>query len=212
MPSEACQFYGRTRMKRVGLEIESFKTICGPIPFLKDYHAGTPSSPAGLHVNWIPSWAQGKKPGHGSSNQTGLFVPYSREMAPHSRVRAWRTPGTEEPGGLPSVGSYRVGHDWSDAAAAYIFICMLYIWVLYIVVWQKPTQHCKTIFHQLKKIKGKKKMKKLKWWEGKKLPSGVRSWTTGHGKGWDWEPRARISLLHGGQLLFLQAWRDEVRG
>ena len=118
MPSEACQFYGRTRMKRVGLEIESFKTICGPIPFLKDYHAGTPSSPAGLHVNWIPSWAQGKKPGHGSSNQTGLFVPYSREMAPHSRVRAWRTPGTEEPGGLPSVGSYRVGHDQRDSAAA----------------------------------------------------------------------------------------------
>ena len=116
MPSEARQFYGRTRMKRV--EIESFKTICGPIPFLKDYHAGTPSSPAGLHVNWIPSWAQVKKLGHGSSNQTGLFVPYSREMAPHSRVLAWRTPGTEEPGGVLSVESHRVGHDRCDSAAA----------------------------------------------------------------------------------------------
>ena len=31
---------------------------------------------------------------------------------------AWRIPGTEEPGGLPSMGSHRVGHDWSDLAAA----------------------------------------------------------------------------------------------
>ena len=39
-------------------------------------------------------------------------------MATHSSVLAWRFPGTEEPGGLPSAGSHRVGHDWSDLAAA----------------------------------------------------------------------------------------------
>ena len=39
-------------------------------------------------------------------------------MATHSSVLAWRIPGTEEPGGLPSMGSHRVGHDWSDLAAA----------------------------------------------------------------------------------------------
>ena len=39
-------------------------------------------------------------------------------MATHSSVLAWRTPGTGEPGGLPSVGLHRVGHDWSDLAAA----------------------------------------------------------------------------------------------
>ena len=39
-------------------------------------------------------------------------------MAPHSGVLAWRIPGTAEPGGLPSMGSHRVGHDWGDAAAA----------------------------------------------------------------------------------------------
>ena len=39
-------------------------------------------------------------------------------MAPHSSVPAWRIPGTGEPGGLPSPGSHRVGHDWSDLAAA----------------------------------------------------------------------------------------------
>ena len=39
-------------------------------------------------------------------------------MAPHSSVLAWRIPGTGEPGGLPSMGSHRVGHDWSNLAAA----------------------------------------------------------------------------------------------
>ena len=36
----------------------------------------------------------------------------------HSSVLAWRIPGTGEPGELPSMGSHRVGHDWSDLAAA----------------------------------------------------------------------------------------------
>ena len=39
-------------------------------------------------------------------------------MATHSSVLAWRIPGTGEPVGLPSMGSHRVGHDWSDLAAA----------------------------------------------------------------------------------------------
>ena len=39
------------------------------------------------------------------------------EMATHSSVLDWRIPGTAEHGGLPSMGSHRVGHDWSDLAA-----------------------------------------------------------------------------------------------
>ena len=39
-------------------------------------------------------------------------------MATHSSILAYRIPGTGEPGGLPSMGSHRVGHDWSDLAAA----------------------------------------------------------------------------------------------
>ena len=39
-------------------------------------------------------------------------------MATHSSVLAWRIPGTGEPGGLPSMGSHRVGHDRSDLAVA----------------------------------------------------------------------------------------------
>ena len=38
-------------------------------------------------------------------------------MAAHSSVLAWRTPGTGEPGGLPSMGSHSVGHDRSNLAA-----------------------------------------------------------------------------------------------
>ena len=44
--------------------------------------------------------------------------PLGKEMATHSSVLAWRIPGTGGPGGLPSMGSHRVGHDWSDLAAA----------------------------------------------------------------------------------------------
>ena len=39
-------------------------------------------------------------------------------MATHSSVLAWRIPVTGKPDGLPSVGLHRVGHDWSDLAAA----------------------------------------------------------------------------------------------
>ena len=47
-----------------------------------------------------------------------------KAMATHSSVLAWRIPGTGEPGGLPSMGSHRVGHNWSDLAAA--AACMHY--------------------------------------------------------------------------------------
>ena len=46
------------------------------------------------------------------------FHALEKEMATHSGVLAWRIQGTGEPGGLPSMGSHRVGHDWSDLAAA----------------------------------------------------------------------------------------------
>ena len=39
------------------------------------------------------------------------FHALEKEMATHSSVLAWRIPGTGEPGGLPAMGSHRVGHD-----------------------------------------------------------------------------------------------------
>ena len=46
------------------------------------------------------------------------FHALEKEMATHSSVLAWRIPGMGESGGLPSVGSHRVWHDWSELAAA----------------------------------------------------------------------------------------------
>ena len=54
------------------------------------------------------------------SNFTFIFHFHAleKEMATHSSVLAWRIPGMGEPGGLPSLGLHRVGHNWSDLAAA----------------------------------------------------------------------------------------------
>ena len=41
-----------------------------------------------------------------------------KALAPYSSTLAWKIPGTGEPGGLPSMRSHRVEHDWSDLAAA----------------------------------------------------------------------------------------------
>ena len=73
-------------------------------------------------------------------NEIFTFVSYSlqlinitvthvleKEMATHSSVLAWRIPGTGEPGGLPSMGSYRVRHNWSDLAAAAADTCII-VW------------------------------------------------------------------------------------
>ena len=46
------------------------------------------------------------------------FHALEKEMATHSSVLSWRILGTREPGGLPSMGLHRVGHDWSNLAAA----------------------------------------------------------------------------------------------
>jgi len=52
------------------------------------------------------------------------FHALEKEMAIHSSVLAWRIPGTGEPGGLPSLGSHGIGHDWSYLAAAAIISCL----------------------------------------------------------------------------------------
>ena len=67
------------------------------------------------------------------------FHALEKEMAAHSNVLAWRIPGMGEPGGLLSVGSHRVGHNWSNlaaAAAAYMHegkLCLhvfIYVYIL----------------------------------------------------------------------------------
>ena len=62
-------------------------------------------------------------------------------MATHSSVLAWRIPGAGEPGGLMSVGSHRVGHDWSDLAAAHRNAAMN--------IWMQTAQPVGKGFHYL---------------------------------------------------------------
>ena len=71
---------------------------------------------------------------HGvAKSRTGLsdftltfhFHALEKEMATHSSVLAWRIPGTGEPGRLLSMGSRRVGHDWSDLALSTSIMCLL---------------------------------------------------------------------------------------
>ena len=59
-----------------------------------------------------------EKYGWGKDNKVKIELRLEKEMATHSSVLALRIPGTAEPGGLPSVESHRVGHDWSDLATA----------------------------------------------------------------------------------------------
>ena len=55
---------------------------------------------------WVKKW-----PCLSDFTFTFHFHALEKEMALHSSVLAWRIPGTGEPGGLPSMGSHRVGHD-----------------------------------------------------------------------------------------------------
>ena len=83
--------------------------------------------PTSWHVDFLPPSNQGSQEDdnfkfiHFFNIQRFYWMPITcqeKEVATHSSVLAWRTPGTGEPGGLPSMGSHRVGHDWCDLAAA----------------------------------------------------------------------------------------------
>ena len=93
--------------------------------------------PETFNTKWRETWVKERPKGKGFSirkdqHQSPSWISVSvtnftftvhfhaleKQMATHSSVLAWRIPGTGEPGGLPSVGSHRVGHDWSDLAAA----------------------------------------------------------------------------------------------
>ena len=73
------------------------------------------------------------------------FHALEKEMAPHSSVLACRIPGTGEPGGLPCMGSHRVGHDWSDLAAAAACLKHLSMKVKFILTFLTFLSHYFTI-------------------------------------------------------------------
>ena len=106
---------------------------------LKDKYWRIPESYKGTHIlcyrrrQWQPTPVLLPGKSHGRRSLVGCspwgrwrlgtterlhFHALEKAMATHSSVLAWRIPGTGEPGGLPSMGSHRVRHDWSDLAAA----------------------------------------------------------------------------------------------
>ena len=66
-----------------------------------------------------------------------LVLQLEKEMATHSSILAWRIPGTGEPSGLPSMGSRRVGHDWSDLAAVAVAVLttLFFLFKIILVFW-----------------------------------------------------------------------------
>ena len=91
-------------------------------------------------------------------------------MATHSGILAWRIPGTGEPGGLPSMGSHRVGHNWSDLAAA--------AW------WYTRPSRTKTrkrcpFYHRGLECKSKKSKDT---WNNRKFGLGSTKWNRGKAK------------------------------
>ena len=68
---------------------------------------------ASLVVQMVKNLLQCRRPGFDPRVEKD---PLEEGMATHSSVLAWRIPGTGQPRGLPSLGSHRVGHDWSDLA------------------------------------------------------------------------------------------------
>ena len=71
---------------------------------------------------WFRRWSICLQCGRTWVRSLGWEDPLEKETATHSSVLAWRIPWTEEPGGLQSVGSQRVGHDW---------VTLLYYTILY---------------------------------------------------------------------------------
>ena len=69
-------------------------------------------------------------------------------MATHSSVLAWRISGTAEPGGLPSMGSHRVGHDWSDLAVAIPYTCLDFYLIYHLFIHSTDIQYV-SLYHSI---------------------------------------------------------------
>ena len=104
-------------------------------------------------------------------------------MATHSSVLAWRIPGTGEPGGLLSLGSHRVGHNWSNLAAT-IECC----WSKMLLLLEEDVRKHTRIF-SLGKGKPNTKMT-IKTPVTSEMPGSIRSYRV-----WGWKRSPRSTLV-----------------
>ena len=91
------------------------------ISFFRGIFPTQVSNPHIQQCRWSPALQADSLPLSHQGNPSCCFCPrehMEKEMATHSSILAGRILGTEEPSGLPSMGSHRVGHDWSGLAAA----------------------------------------------------------------------------------------------
>jgi len=80
-----------------------------------------PTSDLGTHTDW--KWGLRKiLHANGNQNKVRVALHMEKAMAPHSSTLAWEIPWTEEPGGLQSMGSLRVGHDWVTSLSLFTFM------------------------------------------------------------------------------------------
>ena len=102
-------FFKLGKKKKFNMTKYWFWVVYSLIKFLKDYFLGLVigahvlESELVLNVKVIPNYLDWE-------------APLEEGMATHSSILAWRIPWTEEPGRLQSLGSHRVGHNWSDLA------------------------------------------------------------------------------------------------
>ena len=95
-----------------------------PLAFLQEKAMAPHSSTFAWKIPWMEEPGRLSPCGHWGQTRLSNFTftfhfrALEKEMATHSSVLAWRIPGTGEPGRLPSMGSHRVGHNWSDLVAA----------------------------------------------------------------------------------------------
>ena len=89
----------------------------------------------------LPWWFNGKEPTGNAGDQVrspSWEDPQEKEMATYSSILTWRTPWTEEPGGLQSMGSQKVGHDlgwawWTDGSWGWIVFSFEYCWCCFTI-------------------------------------------------------------------------------
>ena len=93
--------------------------ILEPFPSLQGIFPTQGSNPGLPHCRWIFYQLSHK----GSPNNIGVVsLALEKAMAPHSSTLAWKIPWMEEPGGLQSMGSRRVGHDWTTSLSLFTFM------------------------------------------------------------------------------------------